>query len=249
MRVYIKISYDGSKFFGFQKQPLNVKTVMSDIEKAFKALGIKSEVVGSGRTDKGVHANAQALHVDLPEFWEDLNALKVMLNRHLHPYIHVKKIYPVKNHFHARFSPIKREYRYIFSHIEYEPFLASYVHFYPSFDMERLNHILSVFKGRHNFKFFKKNGSETKSDEREIYDIKALKFKNHTIISIKANSFLRSQIRMIISATLKAYENKITTSQIQNQLLNKSIHTQSLVPPNGLYLHRIFYKNDIYLKA
>ncbi len=246
MRVYIKISYDGSKFLGFQKQKHESQTVMSKITSAFLALGIDSEIVGSGRTDKGVHATNQAIHVDLPPFWSDLKSLKVMLNRHLHPFLHVKNILHVKNHFHARFSPIKREYRYIFNHDEFNPFLSSYVHFYPSFDMKKLDDILSIFKGEHNFQYFKKNGSETKNYIRTIYHIKAIKYKNKTIISIQANGFLRSQIRMIISATLKAYENKITIKQLQEQLKRKNIYTQTLSPPNGLYLHRIFYKSDIY---
>lgn len=247
MRVYIKISYDGSRFYGFQKQKEDVNTVMREIYKALLILGIKSEVVGSGRTDKGVHANSQAIHVDLPEFWSDLKSLKVMLNRHIHPFIHVKKIYPVKNHFHARFSPIKREYRYVFCHDKYSPTLSSYVHFYPKFDIKKLSKIVSIFKGEHDFEFFKKSGSGIKKYRRKIYEIKPIEYKNRTIIVIKANSFLRSQIRMIISSTLKVYEDKLTLQEVENQLFKKSITTQSVSPPNGLYLHRIYYKKDIYL--
>lgn len=247
MRVYIKISYDGSKFLGFQKQNSTKNTVSNSIISACEVLGINNEPVGSGRTDKGVHANNQSIHLDLPSFWSDLDYLKTILNRHLNPHIHVKKIYPVKNHFHARFSPIKREYRYVFYHGEFAPFLSSYVHFYPEFDTNKLDEILSVFKGKHNFKFFKKNGSEHKSFEREIYDIKAVKYQNQTIMTVKANSFLRSQIRMMVSAILKTYEGKLTCKKIEEQLNLKCIHTQSLCSPSGLYLHRIFYKSDIFL--
>ncbi len=247
MKVCIIIGYDGSRFLGFQQQKHNQNTVMNKIILALNSLEITNEVVGSGRTDKGVHASNQALHVELPPYWRDLKTLQTMLNRHLHPFIHVKKIFKVKNHFHARFSPIKREYRYIFSHDEFNPFMSSYVHFYPNFNIQRLNDILSVFKGEHNFQYFKKNGSETKNYVREIYCIKAIKYKNKTIVCIQANGFLRSQIRMIISASLKAYEGKITIKQIKEQLQRKNIYTQTLSPPNGLYLHRIFYKKDIYM--
>lgn len=248
MRVYLKVSYDGSKFLGFQQQKETNDTVMNHFILTCKALSIDDTPVGSGRTDKGVHANNQAIHLDLPPFWKDLTHLKTILNRHLNPNIHVKKITPVKNHFHARFSPIKREYRYIFYHGEFSPFLSSYVHFYPRFKMDELGEILQLFKGRHNFKFFKKNGSEHKSFIREIYDIKAIKYKDKTIISIKADSFLRSQIRMIIQATLKVYEKKLTCNQIKEQLELKHIYTQSLSPPCGLYLHRIYYDEDLFLR-
>ncbi|PID48387.1 MAG: tRNA pseudouridine(38-40) synthase TruA [Proteobacteria bacterium] len=246
MRIYLKISYDGSKFQGFQQQTSTKNTILNKLILALNALGIKDVPVGSGRTDKGVHASNQALHLDIPPFWSDLKKLKIMLNRHLNPHIHVKKIYHVKKDFHARFSPIKREYRYIFYHGEFSPFLSSYVHFYPSFDMERLNDILELFKGRHDFEYFKKNGSESKNFIREIYNIKALPHKNKTIVIIQADGFLRSQIRMIISAVLKVYEGKLTHKQIKDQLDLKSIHTETLSPANGLYLHRVFYPKDIY---
>lgn len=154
MRIYIKISYDGSRFFGFQKQNSNKITIMGELQRAFSALGIEEQIVASGRTDKGVHATNQALHVDLPDFWRDLQTLQVMLNRHLNPFIFVKKIYPVKNYFHARFSPIKREYRYIFSHTHYNPLVSSFVHYYKDFNLEKLNEILALFKGKHDFEFF-----------------------------------------------------------------------------------------------
>lgn len=247
MRVYIKISYDGSKFLGFQKQKSSEFTIATYIQQALQKLGINENIVASGRTDKNVHANNQALHLDLPPFWNDLNSLHVMLNRHLHPFVHVKKIYKVKNHFHARFSARAREYRYVFSHDEFNPFNSSFCVFYPKFDIKKLNEILCIFKGEHNFEFFKKNGSETKNYIREIYQIKALSYKNKTIITIKANGFLRSQIRMIISCILKIYENKLTCNKAKEQLTLTHIHTQTLSPPNGLYLHRIFYDRDIFV--
>lgn len=247
MKILLYISYNGSKFQGFQQQNHTKNTVMNKILDTFKTLGIHDTPVGSGRTDSGVHASNQTLHVELPEFWEDLQSLKVMLNRHLNPYIFIKKIKPVKDYFHARFSPIKREYRYILSHDKPNPFEADLYTFYPNCDAEKLNEILGVFKGEHDFEFFKKNGSDTKNFIREIYKIKAHNFKNKTIITIQANGFLRSQIRMMISAVLKVYEGKITLNELQNQLDKKHIYSQTLAQPNGLYLHRIFYKSDVYL--
>lgn len=246
MRVYIKLSYDGSKFLGFQRQNSTKNTIASNIQQALQKLGITQNIVASGRTDKNVHANNQALHVDLPPFWSDLDYLHVMLNRHLHPHIHVKKIYHVKNHFHARFSARAREYRYVFSHLEFDPFSSNFCLFYPKFDIEKLNKILQTFKGSHDFEFFKKSGSDTKNFLREIYQIRAIRYKSKTIIKIKANGFLRSQIRMIISSVLKVYENKLTCNDLKSQLNRTAINTQSLAPPNGLYLHRVFYDINIF---
>ncbi len=248
MRAYIKISYDGSKYFGFQQQHSSKPTIANNLQEVFMKLGINFKFEASGRTDKGVHANGQILHVDLPKFWNDLNKLKIILNRHLNPSIHVKKICLVQDDFHARFWAVKREYRYIFCHDKFSPFLADYCIFYHDFDIEKLNDILSIFKGKHDFEYFKKNGSDTKNYIREIYKIKAIKHKNKTIICIQANGFLRSQIRMIISAVLKVYENKLSKNQLLEQLNKSQIYTQTLALPNALYLHRIFYDKKIYIK-
>lgn len=247
MRVLLILSYNGSKFLGFQQQLHTKNSVMNYLIDALSSLGIKNIPIGSGRTDKSVHANNQTLHLDLPHFWSDIFSLKTHLNRHLHPYIHIKKIYPVKDEFHARYSAVAREYRYIFSHENFSPFLNDFCSFYPPFDMEKLNNILHIFKGRHDFEYFKKNGSDTKNFTREIYHIKAKKYKDKTIISIKADGFLRSQIRMIISATLKVYESRLTKENIINQLNKKEIFSRSLAPANGLYLHRIYYHKDIFI--
>ncbi len=247
MRVLVRLSYDGSKFQGFQRQKHTNSTVANTLEEVLKKLGINSCVIASGRTDKGVHASNQALHIDLPNHWRNLENLKRVLNHHLNPTIFIKKITRVKDDFHSRFWAKKREYRYIFHHGQFSPFLASYVAFYPDFELERLNEILALFKGRHNFEYFKKNGSDTKDFKRQIFKIKAIKHKDKTIISIQADGFLRSQIRMILAITIKAYEEKITKNQIKEQLAKQKIYSQELFSPNGLYLHRIFYDKDIYL--
>ncbi len=241
MRVCLLIGYDGSRFLGFAQQKHTSQTIMGQMLKALQKLGIKDVPAGSGRTDKGVHALHQVLHLDLPSFWKDLDKLKAMLNRHLEPSIHIHNIKPVKKNFHARFDASKREYRYVFCHGKFSPFLSSYAHFYPFFDLEKLDEILELFKGKHNFEYFKKNGSETKNFTREIKKIKALRYKDKTIIIIQADGFLRSQIRMMISAILKTYEGKLSLEQLKEQLDRKTMHSNTLSPPNGLYLSKVFY--------
>ena len=81
MRVKAVISYDGSHYQGFQKQKSTKMTVTSAIEEALVSLKIDSPIVGSGRTDAGVHATGQVIHFDLPNFWTDLENLKLNLNR------------------------------------------------------------------------------------------------------------------------------------------------------------------------
>jgi len=127
MRVKLTISYDGSKFRGFQAQRDGTATVANTLESAFASLGIKEKFNASGRTDSGVHALNQVVDIKLPPYWSDLMKLKIMLNRRLHPSIHIKSIDKVKDSFHARFSAKKRQYRYIIkqskkSRSQFKPF-------------------------------------------------------------------------------------------------------------------------------
>jgi tRNA pseudouridine38-40 synthase len=112
-RVKAVITYDGSPYYGFQKQTSTSKTITYEIENALHSLQIHTPIVGSGRTDAGVHASGQVIHFDLPPFWSDLEKLKLNLNRKLHD-IQFKHICFVPSDFHARFHAKKRLYRYVF---------------------------------------------------------------------------------------------------------------------------------------
>jgi tRNA pseudouridine38-40 synthase len=133
MRVKAVISYDGSHYQGFQKQKSTKMTVSTAIEEALTSLQIDSPIVGSGRTDAGVHATGQVIHFDLPDFWPDLEKLKLNLNRKLSD-ISFKHISPVANDFHARFSARKRLYRYVFKTQKPSVFEQKYISHYQDFN-------------------------------------------------------------------------------------------------------------------
>lgn len=247
MRVCFIVSYDGSRFQGSQQQPSKNTTILSSFIEVCKKLGIDSKPAGSGRTDKGVHANNQAIHLDIPHFWSDLERLKVVFNRHLHPFIHVKRVLHVSLDFHARYSVMQREYRYIISHDRASPLKSAYVFHYPKLDLGQLNVLLKLFIGTHNFSMFKKSGGFSKNPIRTISYANAYMYKKHTIIAIRANGFLRSQIRMIVSILLKANEGKLGKKEILEQLSCQKQHSFTLAPPNGLYLNRVYYDTKLFI--
>jgi len=80
MRVKATIAYDGSAFYGFQRQTNTPQTVTGQIEAVLKQLHIDTQIVGSGRTDRGVHATGQVIHFDLPDYWQDLEKLRTICN-------------------------------------------------------------------------------------------------------------------------------------------------------------------------
>lgn len=238
MRVLLYISYDGSKFKGFARQP-NKNTVLDKIIHVFSVLNINTIPTGSGRTDFGVHALNQTLHVDLPLFWRDLKKLQIILNKSLHPYIHVKKIIHISSNIHARFSAKKRLYRYICYHNNYNPNMSDFALFIDELNIEQLKQDIKLFEGEHDFGFFKKNGTFTKSDRRVIYKTNIYRYKNYTVFSFLGSGFLRSQIRIMMNSLLN--NDKDRGKNIIEQL-NKIKKTYSMpVPACGLYLSRVYY--------
>jgi len=240
MRVKATIAYDGSYFKGFQKQKSTTQTVTTQIEIALCSVGITDAIRGSGRTDAGVHATGQVIDFELPPFWNDLEKLKVALNRKL-THISFKQIVVVNENFHARFSAQKRLYRYVFKTSTPSVFEQNYISYYPNFNPKKLQEALSYFEGEHDFSHFIKTGSITHTNVRTIYKSYYRSYKNYHFIYFEANGFLRSQVRMMVDFAMQVALNKSTLQELQEQLNLEKKHSTKLAPPEGLYLARIFY--------
>lgn len=240
MRVLLIFSYDGSMFQGSQMQP-HENSVENTLAKALGHVGIFSKIISSSRTDKEVHANNQASCVDIGEHFTDLNRLKNLINRHANPHINIKNIYKVSQNFHPRYDAKARAYRYIINHGEFNVFSSKYEVFLPKFDIKKANELLSLFIGEHDFSMFMKTGSDTKSPVREIYKAFCYPYKNKTIITFKANGFLRAQVRLMIACILKALKYENSTELLKAQLKNKKALTRIPSAAQGLYLNRVFY--------
>ena len=243
MKVKATISYDGSKYHGFQIQTNSKKlsTVAGELTKILKNLNISTNIVGSGRTDTGVHATAQVIHFELPPFWDDVKKLKKRLNQQLSPSLHVKDIQQVDESFHARFHAQKRLYRYVLYTGVYQPFLAPYALHVKDMKVSKLNAILKKFIGIYDFEYFKKTGSITHSDTRELFKAGAYQYDNLTIIYFLGNSFLRSQVRMMGHFALEIMRDNLTLNQLKEQLHKKQKYSTGVLPANGLYLSKIYY--------
>lgn len=240
MRVKAVISYDGNRYQGFQKQTRTRATITGAIEDALASLQIDSSIIGSGRTDAGVHATGQVIHFDLPDFWSDLEKLRHTLNRKLTD-IFFKHITPVSNDFHARFSAKKRVYRYVFKRVRPSVFEQNYISYYQAFDPVLLTQALKAFEGKHDFNFFHKTGTLTHTTVREIYRTEYKEKNGYHFIYFHANGFLRSQVRMMVDAAMSCAQNKMSITQLQEQLNCEKKHTSRLAPAQGLYLARILY--------
>ena len=241
MRIKITLAYNGANYFGSQVQKETDQTINGQIEKALTLLQIPSKVQASGRTDRGVHASRQVIHVDLPSFWKDLKKLQNQLSRALPKNIVVRRIEEVDKNFHARYSAKKRAYRYILSTQKPSPFLADLVTYVDALDLEKIKEAITLFEGEHDFEFFKKSGSDTGSFVREIYKSRVYQHKGYTVLYFEANGFLRSQIRLMVGFLLAISEGKYTTEDLFTQLSRREHFKLKPAPHEGLYLCNIKY--------
>ncbi len=241
MRIKAVLAYDGSRFEGFQSQKHTKNTVMGRIKDALQRIGIGSQVVGSGRTDRGVHATQQVIHFDAPLHWNDLGKMRHYLNLTLQPYIYIKSLQVANEEFHARYSAKRRAYRYIFSLQPPSVFQSAYVTYIQNIDFSKVAKGLKLFEGEHDFKLFMKTGSDTKTTIRRVTKTNLYQRGEFVILTIEANGFLRAQVRMIVDALVKLGKNKLTFEEIQVQLQTKERCITTLAPPNGLYLSHVIY--------
>ncbi len=240
-KIYLTVSYDGSQFFGSQIQP-DKKTVQGVLEEVLGILNIQTKLEMSGRTDKDVHAFRQVISCNIPDYWNNLQKLKEKLNKLLPKSIYVRAVKSaVDEKFHARFSAKKREYRYLFTDKQLSPFQVNYISCYEQINEEKIKAAIKLFMGKHDFEYFCKTGSEPESTVREIYDIKLYKYKDIYVLKFCANSYLRSQIRMIVDAVMKVSSGRLSLEDIKLQLEKKRQATWTLASPVGLYLSKIIY--------
>ena len=240
MKIKITLCYDGTVYNGSQIQP-DFPTIQSKLSEVLNIININTNLDFSGRTDKGVHAFKQVVSCNIPTFWKDLIKLQEVLNKQLPSSIQIRNIQKVDNNFHARFSAKKREYRYLISTKKLTPFNANYVSYYQNINEKKIINAIKLFIGIHDFEYFSKKGSDPHSTVREIYDIKFYKYKDVFVLNFKANSYLRSQIRMIVDFIMKVSSGKLTLDNLKDQLDRKKLISWTLAPSNGLYLSKIHY--------
>jgi tRNA pseudouridine38-40 synthase len=240
MNYKITVSYDGFEFNGSQTQP-EKNAVEDRIVEAFKRLNVEAKIILSGRTDKGVHATGQVFNVELPEHFSDVHLLKKLLNHQLPLSIRVLRAKVVSDDFHARFSAKKRVYRYFITQKELTPFMARYVTFVSTVNEEKIKEAITYFLGKHNFEYFQKMGSDKRNFEKEVYEARFYKYKEFYVFKFKANSYLRSQIRLMVGFLLAISQGKATLEDLQSQLKRQKRIFFKPADGFGLYLSKVIY--------
>ncbi len=243
MRYLMRFSYDGSNFYGYQKQN-DRRTIQGELERVLEKISNERIVVcASGRTDALVHANNQCAHFDL-NLNISCDSLKKALNSLLPNDIYIKEVLVVFQNFHARFSVVAKEYIYKINLGEYNPMERNYIYQYNRcLDINQMQEAIKFFEGKHNFKSFTKSNPQIVDYEREIYEAKIVVNDNILLIIFKGNGFLRYMVRNLVGILISVGEGKIMPKEIV-QILNFEDRTKAgkTAPASGLYLNNVYYE-------
>ncbi len=245
-RVRIDIEYDGTGYSGWQRQP-NKKTIQSELESALGVIfGSKISVVGSGRTDAGVHALNQVAHFDLPKAFEVDKLAKAMC-ANLPKDIVVKKAIYVPDNFHARKSCVKKSYLYkVISSQSPVAILRNYLCYTSdSIDLVYLNDLSSLFVGTHDFESFRASDANTKTSIRTVYTANWYKNENYIEFLIEANGFLKQMIRNLVGTLLYMHSKKLPKLKFL-EILEAKDRTKAF---NTASAHALYLKGAYFDKA
>ena len=237
----LTIQYDGTNYSGWQIQD-NAVTVQQKITDAVKVI-IKENInlVGSGRTDSGVHALGQIANFQTKSEI-DIFRFKHSLNSILPADISVLNMSKVSENFHSRFDAIKRSYLYFLS-LNKSPFYNNYSwHYHDGINIAEINNLSQVLIGEHDYTSFSKKNTEFENKNCIIYSAHWKKSGELVIFLIEANRYLHGMVRTIVGTLLKLIKepkSEISLLEILN-LKNREAARES-APAKGLFLYKVKY--------
>lgn len=235
-------SYDGYNYMGFQIQNA-LPTIELELTKAFeKLLGIPVKIYPSGRTDRYVHAVGQVFHVD---FSKDIPAYGLMrgLNSFLPNDIFIRSCEVVEETFHARFSAVKKEYRYYINTKEYNPITYRYLPYLPNLDVLAMRKGISYLIGTHDFKGFASASIDPrKSTIKTIFSIEIIEKDTFLEFRFIGSSFLKYQIRRMMGILAEIGNHRFPPEKILEILESKNPRDSKYILDGcGLYLYKVYY--------
>lgn len=247
MRYFFEISYKGTLYHGWQIQK-NAITIQQVVEEGLKLI-LQEElgITGSGRTDTGVHCRQQFFHVDLQQKFEK-DWLLHRINSFLPDDIAIKNIYPVKDDAHARFDAFSRSYEYVIARKK-DPFTIETTYLYTKYlNISTMNEAASLLIGKQNFESFSKVKTDVSNFTCDIQNVQWVENGSELIFYITANRFLRGMVRAIVGTLLEIGKENISVTDFKKIIIARDRRKAgAAAPPQGLFLTKVLYPQDIYL--
>ncbi|MBS1627417.1 MAG: tRNA pseudouridine(38-40) synthase TruA [Bacteroidetes bacterium] len=242
-RYFLEVSYKGTAFSGFQIQD-NAITIQSEVTNALQTFYRQPfELVGSSRTDAGVHALQNFFHFDINETQSQIsNQHLYHLNAIISPDIVLKNIFSVDVDKHCRFNAQSREYKY-FIYQHKNPFLQPTAWFYPyTLDISMLNEAAQLLTSYTNFQSFSKKNTQVKTFNCSIEYAKWVIENDSLVFNIQANRFLRGMVRSLVATMLKVGRKQISLNEWKEIIEAQDCsRTDFSAPANGLFLIAVNY--------
>lgn len=242
-KFLLKIAYDGSCYHGWQVQPNGI-SVQEVLEAALtKIAKTKIIVVGSGRTDTGVHALAQFAHLYFPLAMTP-QQIRLALRTKLPDSIRVTEVHLIKDDLHARFTASKRSYKYILTRAK-NPFNRLYKSFVPyhKLDVEIMRQAAEYLLGEHNFASFCKPNPQIPNTVCNLTQLDIREEDKDIVFYLSANRFLHNMVRRLVGTLISFSHNNYDPKMMQ-ELIDVQEGNQNIIftaPPNGLYLFNVEY--------
>jgi tRNA pseudouridine38-40 synthase len=247
MRYLFEISYLGTRYNGWQTQA-NATGIQEIVEKALSTiLRTETPIVGSGRTDTGVHCAQQFFHADIEKAFHS-EKLIIQLNSFLPNDIAIRSIHAIHDKASARYDAIERTYEYHLTRVK-DPLLVDRAFYcFKELNVSTMNQAAALLIGTHDFECF----SKVKTDVNHfICDIKKAEWNEKgdlLVFTITANRFLRGMVRAIVGTLLDVGAGKTSVAGFQKIVSGKDRKKAGMnVPPEGLYLMKVKYPKKIFI--
>ena len=248
----IFLQFDGHRYLGWQKQNQSSPTVQDELERALQVVfKVNIKTTGSGRTDTGVHSLSHYVVFDAP-FSIDCKNLVKAINSNLPQDIKTFSAEVIDGNFRPTNNAISREYRYLFTNLEFQPpfhvnYIANISH---KLDFDLIRQACELFVGDKDFGDFYCKGSEVNSTVRTIYSLELLEheadfhgiFQKHYYFRIVGSGFLKQMVRLIVGTLWNVGIGKVNLSELKSSLEEpRGKHLGPVSPACGLYKYHVNY--------
>lgn len=249
-RFLLTVHYDGSGFHGWQLQPA-LRTVQGELQDVLGRLAARPRVVvGSGRTDTGVHATGQVASVDMPARWTPAE-LRRALNATLPPDIWVQDVLPARSDFHPRYNALSRTYTY---RVGTHPDARSPFHrrwcwaLTEPLDMRLLGRLGACLLGEHSFAAFAKAGQPERGTRCTVSRAEWHGWELGARFTITADRYLHHMVRYLVGTMVEVGLGRRPVEDLPALLAGTpGLETSPPAPPEGLFLSRVEYPDTVRL--
>ncbi len=243
-RFKLTIEYDGTEYAGWQRQA-GQPSVQQAIEEALAGFsGETATLQAAGRTDAGVHALGQVAHVDLTDTWET-GTVRGAVNAHLRPHaIAIIGVEIAPDDFEARFSALRRHYRYRIINRRAPLTVDRYRAWQVArpLDADAMQDAAQVLVGRHDFSTFRSAHCQSRSPVKSVDRIAVTRSGEAITLACTARSFLHNQVRSFVGSLKLVGEEKWSAADLRDALdARDRARCGPVAPPDGLYLVAVDY--------